>query len=48
MERTFHTLECWSKCLFEKLGWMILATHEQNLNKVIKKFYNFIIIYYKN
>jgi hypothetical protein len=34
MQRTFHTLEWWTKDLFEKLGWMILATHEQNLNKV--------------
>jgi hypothetical protein len=34
MQYTFHTLEHWFKSIYEKFGWMILATHEQNIDKV--------------
>lgn len=34
MQRTFSDLEHWHKKMFEKLGWMVLAIHEQNIEKV--------------
>lgn len=34
MQHTFCALEHWFKSIFEKLGWMILATHDQNIEKV--------------
>jgi len=34
MQRTFSDLEHWHKKMFEKLGWMILAIHEGNIEKV--------------
>lgn len=34
MLHTFHDLQNWEKAMFEKLGWMILATHDQNIDKV--------------
>lgn len=34
MQRTFNNLEHWTQKLFEKLGWMILATHDKNINQV--------------
>ena len=34
MQRTFNNLEHWTQKLFEKLGWMILATHDNNIASV--------------
>lgn len=34
MQCTFCALEHWFKSIFEKLGWMILATHDQDIEKV--------------
>lgn len=34
MQRTFSDLQHWTQKMFEKLGWMILSTHEQNIDKV--------------
>jgi len=33
-DATFHDLECWSKHLFEKLGWMVLAKNYGMTDKV--------------
>ena len=34
MKNTFCALEHWFKSIYEKLGWMVLATHDQNIEKV--------------
>ena len=34
MEYTFNSLEHWTRSLFTKFGWIILATHDQNIDKV--------------
>jgi hypothetical protein len=33
-DATFHGLQCWSKCLFEKLGWMVLAKEYGMMDKI--------------
>jgi wobble nucleotide-excising tRNase len=34
MQQTYHSLHDWTKSLFEKLGKMVLAIHDQNIDKV--------------
>lgn len=34
MQHTFHSLHEWTKVMFEKLGWMVLSTHDQNIDRV--------------
>lgn len=34
MQRTFGNLENWTKRVFEKFGWMILAIHDKNSDQV--------------
>jgi hypothetical protein len=34
MQHTYHSLHDWTKSMFEKLGKMVLATHDHNVDKV--------------
>jgi hypothetical protein len=33
-DTTYYGLNCWSKSLFEKLGWMVLAKKEKDKNNI--------------